>query len=98
VILAQSIRPGWGLNALLEEQMDMASPKPLQVLPIPTLFDRAAAAFTNRPALSFEGRRWTYGELDAMVDRATAGLRRLGLQPGDKLGLCLPNTPYFVVF
>jgi long-chain acyl-CoA synthetase len=78
--------------------MDTASPKPLQVLPIPTLFDRAAAAFANRPALSFEGRRWTYGELDAMVDRATAGLQRLGLQPGDKLGLCLPNTPYFVVF
>ena len=78
--------------------MDMASPKPLQVLPIPTLFDRAAAAFANRPALSFEGRHWTYGELDAMVDRATAGLQRLGLGPGDKLGLCLPNTPYFVVF
>jgi long-chain acyl-CoA synthetase len=83
---------------LLEEQMDMASPKPLLVVPVPTLFDRAAAAFTNRPALSFEGRRWTYGELAALVDRATAGLQRLGLRPGDKLGLCLPNTPYFVVF
>ena len=98
MILAQSIRPEWGLVALLEEQMDMASPKPLLVVPVPTLFDRAAAAFTNRPALSFEGRRWTYGELAALVDRATAGLQRLGLQPGDKLGLCLPNTPYFVVF
>jgi long-chain acyl-CoA synthetase len=98
VILAQSIRPGWDLVALLEEQMDMASPKTLLAVPVPTLFDRAAAAFTNRPALSFEGRRWTYGELAALVDRATAGLQRLGLRPGDKLGLCLPNTPYFVVF
>ena len=61
--------------------MDMASPKPLLVVPVPTLFDRAAAAFTNRPALSFEGRRWTYGELAALVDRATAGLQRLGLSP-----------------
>jgi long-chain acyl-CoA synthetase len=98
VILAQSIRPGWDLVALLEEQMDMASPKPLLAVPVPTLFDRAAAAFTNRPGLSFERRRWTYGELAALVDRATAGLQRLGLRPGDKLGLCLPNTPYFVVF
>jgi long-chain acyl-CoA synthetase len=98
VILAQPIRPGWGPVALLEEQMDMISPKPLLALPIPALLDRAAAAFTNRPALSFEGRRWTYGELAALVDRATAGLQRLGLRPGDKLGLCLPNTPYFVVF
>ncbi len=78
--------------------MDTPSLKPLLALPIPTLFDRAAAAFANRPALSFEGRRWSYGELNAMVDRVTAGLQRLGLQPGDKLGLCLPNTPYFVVF
>src|ERR1700722_10448829 len=78
--------------------MDTGSPKLLQALPIPTLFDRAATAFASRPAISFHGRRWTYGELDAMVDRATAGLQHLGLRPGDKLGLCLPNTPYFVVF
>jgi long-chain acyl-CoA synthetase len=78
--------------------MDTGSPKLLQALPIPTLFDRAATAFASRPAISFQGRRWTYGELDAMVDRATAGLQHLGLRPGDKLGLCLPNTPYFVVF
>jgi long-chain acyl-CoA synthetase len=98
VALAQPIRPGRGPVALLEEKMDTVSPKPLQLLPVPILFDRAAATFTSRPALSFQGRRWTYGELAAMVDRATAGLQRLGLQPGDKLGLCLPNTPYFVIF
>ena len=71
--------------------MDTLSPKPLLALPIPTLFDRAAAAFSNRPALSFQGRRWTYGELAAMVDRATAGLQRLGLQPGESSG-CVCRT------
>jgi long-chain acyl-CoA synthetase len=48
--------------------------------------------------MSFEGRRWTYGELAALVDRATAGLQRLGLKQGDKVGLCLPNMPFFVIF
>src|SRR3954454_16614270 len=78
--------------------MDTLSPPQLESLPVPTLFDRAAARFADRPALSFEGRCWTYAQLAAAIDRATAGLQELGLQRGDKVGLCLPNTPYFVIF
>ncbi len=78
--------------------MDAVSHKPLEALAVPTLLDRSAAAFADLPALSFEGRRWTYAELAALVGRATAGLQRLGLGRGGKVGLCLPNTPYFVIF
>jgi long-chain acyl-CoA synthetase len=78
--------------------MDTVSQKPLEALAVPTLLDRSTAAFGNRPAMSFQGRRWTYSRLAALVDRATAGLQRLGLRPGDRVGLCLPNTPYFVIF
>ncbi|MDR3533435.1 MAG: long-chain fatty acid--CoA ligase [Rhodopila sp.] len=78
--------------------MDTLSHKPLEALAVPALLDRSATAFAGRPAISFEGRRWTYGELAALVDRATAGLQRLGLKPGDRVGLCLPNTPHFVIF
>lgn len=78
--------------------MDAVSHRPLEALALPVLFDRSAAAFADRPALSFEGRHWTYRELAALVDRATAGLQRLGLKPGDRIGLCLPNTPYFPIF
>lgn len=78
--------------------MDTLAPKPLEAVPIPELFDRAAAQFFQRPALSFAGRHWTYAQVAALVDRATAGLQQIGLRPGDRLGLCLPNTPYFVIF
>jgi long-chain acyl-CoA synthetase len=78
--------------------MDITSHKPLEALAVPTLLDRAVGAFADRPAMSFEGRHWTYAQLATLVDRATAGLQRLGLRPGDKVGLCLPNTPYFVIF
>ena len=78
--------------------MDTLSHKPLEALAVPTLLDRSAAVYADRPALSFEGRRWTYAQLAELVDRATAGLQRLGLRPGAKVGLCLPNTPYFVIF
>ncbi|HEY4043834.1 MAG TPA: long-chain fatty acid--CoA ligase [Rhodopila sp.] len=78
--------------------MDTLPPKPLEALPVPTLLERSAAMFADRPAMSFAGRRWTYAQLAVLVDRATAGLQRLGLRRGEKIGLCLPNTPYFVIF
>src|SRR6201996_3146135 len=78
--------------------MDSISARPLEALPVPTLLARAVAMFADRPALSFQGRRWTYAQLSVLVDRAAAGLQKLGLTPGDRVGLCLPNTPYFVIF
>ena len=78
--------------------MDTISHKPLETLTIPSLLDRSAAVFADRPAISFQGRHWTYRELAGLVDRATAGLQRLGLRQGERVGLCLPNTPYSVIF
>src|SRR5881409_388306 len=52
----------------------------------------------SRAALVFEGeegvtRRLTYGELAAAVRRCAAGLRALGVKPGDRVGIFLPLTP-----
>ena len=77
----------------MRQEMD-----PIEAIPVGELLRRSAARFPRRPAMSFMGRHWRYDELAALVDRATAGLQRLGVQKGDRVGLCLPNTPYFVVF
>ncbi|PWC52370.1 AMP-dependent synthetase [Azospirillum sp. TSO22-1] len=61
------------------------------------LFDAAAARFAGRPCLDFLGRRYTYAEVADLVNRAAKGFQALGVGPGAKVGLCLPNTPYYVV-
>jgi len=61
------------------------------------LIDTAVGDYGDRPAIDFLGRRWTYAEVGALVDRASAGLQAIGVGPGVRLGLCLPNTPYFVI-
>ena len=43
------------------------------------------------------GRRWTYAELDADVDRVACGLLALGLGKGDRLAVWAPNVPEWVL-
>jgi long-chain acyl-CoA synthetase len=72
-------------------------------MPMPTgetlvsVFDAAVSRFAARPAMDFLGRRWTYAQLGDAVARAAEGLRRMGVEPGTRVGLCLPNTPFHII-
>jgi long-chain acyl-CoA synthetase len=61
------------------------------------LLERSALYHADRPALVAGDRRWTYRELDAAVSRLAGGFAGLGLAPGDRLGLHLPNCPEFAL-
>ncbi|HVX31970.1 MAG TPA: AMP-binding protein, partial [Solirubrobacterales bacterium] len=41
-------------------------------------------------------REWTYGEFHAQVTEVAAGLRELGVGPGDVVGVVLPNSPHYL--
>src|SRR5206468_1185586 len=43
----------------------------------------------ERIAVEFEGRRATYGELDARANRLARKLRAIGVGRGDLVGLCV---------
>lgn len=60
------------------------------------LLDDAARRFGPREALCFEGRRWTFAQLQEDVDRTARGLIQLGVRPGDKVSLWMPNRPEWV--
>src|SRR2546428_7696024 len=61
------------------------------------LLRRAANEFGDRPAITFYGKSTSFRDLDVAVDRFAAGLRAIGVRPGDRVSLVLPNTPHFVV-
>jgi long-chain acyl-CoA synthetase len=62
------------------------------------LLDKAVAHHGGWPAIDFLGRRLSYAELGQMVRHTARGLQDLGVKPGTRVGLCLPNCPYFVIF
>jgi fatty-acyl-CoA synthase len=61
-----------------------------------SLPDRAAKKFGDKEALCFKGRRWSFTQLAEDVDRAAKGLIHLGVQPGDKVCVWVPNRPEFI--
>ena len=65
--------------------------------PIWKWLEDAAEDLPDRPFLDFMDRRSTYGEVLEQVNRAAAGFRALGVGPGVRVGLYLPNTPHYVI-
>lgn len=64
---------------------------------VPDLLRRSAARFPNSIALLFYGRGIRFNELDDLTTRFALSLRSLGVGPGDRLALMLPNTPQAVI-
>lgn len=61
-------------------------------------FAEVCHRFAHRIALVAGDERITYGELDARAARLALHLLNLGLRPGDRFVLQLPNVPEFVYF
>ncbi len=59
--------------------------------------DRAARHFPDKAAILFEEQTITYRDLQVAVDRTAHGLTRLGIRPGDRVALFLPNIPAFPI-
>ncbi|MFQ5401096.1 MAG: AMP-binding protein [Anaerolineae bacterium] len=49
----------------------------------------------DKIGLIFEGRKITYQEWNERASRAANGFTALGVQPGDRVGLLLMNSPEF---
>ena len=66
--------------------------------PLYQLLDEAVVKYAARPCTNFLGKVLSYGEIARQVDRAAAGLQRLGVKKGMRVGLLLPNCPTFIVY
>jgi acyl-CoA synthetase (AMP-forming)/AMP-acid ligase II len=61
------------------------------------VLDRMLAEDPDRPALIGRSGRFSYGELDAVVNRAAAVFAELGVGPGDRVAVCLGNDVDIVI-
>jgi long-chain acyl-CoA synthetase len=63
---------------------------------LPEMFDEAVARHGERECTNFLGATLTYAEIGNVTNRLAAGLQARGIGRGHRVGLFLPNTPYYV--
>jgi long-chain acyl-CoA synthetase len=63
-----------------------------------TNLERSALFFPDRPAVSEAGTEMTYGQLNDRSNRIATGLIKTGVRPGDRIGLCAPNSADWIAF
>ncbi len=63
---------------------------------LPQVLEETVRRFADRPAVFYEGRTISYRELAQDVDRLAAGLAKLGIAPGDKVGIWMSNIPEWI--
>jgi len=58
---------------------------------------RSAKEFPDQVAISYMGKKITYRQLDAMVNRFARALMDLGIGEGDKVATIMPNIPQMII-
>jgi len=66
-------------------------------VPLHRLVEETATRYPELPAIRFYGWRLRYGELWHQVRAMARALADLGVQPGDRVALMLPNCPQYVI-
>src|SRR5208282_5074028 len=62
-----------------------------------TVLQRAAADHGERPAVRMDGLVLSYSQLWDTAGRVTSLLSSLGIVPGDRVAVMLPNVPAFPI-
>jgi amino acid adenylation domain-containing protein/non-ribosomal peptide synthase protein (TIGR01720 family) len=61
------------------------------------LFEEQVSRTPDAPAVMFQGRTWSYAELNRLSNQLARRLRKLGAERGSLVGLCLERSPEAVV-
>lgn len=64
---------------------------------MPEILTRTAGRFPNVTALVFMGKKISYRELEALVNRFANALKGIGVKAGDRVSMLLPNMPQVVI-
>ncbi|MBL4614596.1 MAG: long-chain fatty acid--CoA ligase [Magnetovibrio sp.] len=64
--------------------------------PVYALLDNAAQKEPDCVCIDFMDRHYTFADMLDLANRTARGLQQLGLGRGERVGLCLPNSPYYV--
>jgi len=78
---------------------DSGVPYELQMpeIPLYQFLQNAFLSSGQRTAFVYYNRKFTYQHLYGLVTRFASGLKKMGVEKGDRVAICLPNMPQFLI-
>lgn len=65
--------------------------------PLTWLLDSTVNKYPSHTAFIYYGTRLSYAQFSSLANRFAAGLQRLGIRPGDRVAIALPNMPQYPI-
>ncbi|MGN7437619.1 MAG: long-chain-fatty-acid--CoA ligase [Alcanivorax sp.] len=65
--------------------------------PVFSMLRETAEKYPSNPAFDFLGKKNTWRDIYELAQKFAKGLQGMGINKGDKVGIFLPNTPYFLI-
>lgn len=70
---------------------------PIRVAPLGEMIDETCEKYASQPAFDFMGKRMRWSDMGAAIAKMARGLADMGVGKGVRVGLFLPNCPYFLM-
>ncbi|MEM7617375.1 MAG: AMP-binding protein, partial [Pseudomonadota bacterium] len=69
----------------------------IPVMPLYHVIDQAAKEFSDKTAIDFYGKKYSYAKLLKLINKSTKGLQKIGVGPEMRVGLMMPNCPQYMI-
>ncbi len=69
----------------------------IDIQPVFNMLQETAKNYPDNPAFDFLGKKYNWREIHDLSRKMAKGLQDHGIKKGDKIGLFLPNCPYFII-
>lgn len=66
--------------------------------PLYKLLDDAVEQFSKNSCIDFLGKKYTYRDVGDLVNKTAKGLQKSGVKKNMRVGIFMPNTPYYIIF
>ena len=90
-----SVPPNLPWSKKYPPSVDWSAALPMR--PLYEILDNAVRDYADSVAVDFMDKLYTYRKIGDLVARTAKGLQALGVKKGDRVGLFLPNTPYYLI-
>lgn len=82
---------------LKSQPAEVYSQEPPEVKPVFNLLTDSALRYPSKTCVHYQGRDFSYSQIDELSSRFASALISLGVKQGDRVALFMPNIPQFVI-